>query len=119
MLDFLTQIFQYVLDLKWQSTPALLPGKSHGWRTLIGYSPRGREESDTTEPLHFHFHISVQFSSVAQSCPTLRDPMNHSTPGLPVHHHLDICYYSRYLQMKFFLFFKKNLSPYPESILMI
>ena len=30
----------------------------------------------------------VQFSSVAQSCPTLCDPMNHSTPGLPVHHHL-------------------------------
>ena len=31
---------------------------------------------------------SVQFSSVAQSCPTLRDPMNYSTPGLPVHHQL-------------------------------
>ena len=31
---------------------------------------------------------SVQFSSVAQSCPTLGDPMNHSTPGLPVHHQL-------------------------------
>ena len=31
---------------------------------------------------------SVQFSSVAQSCWTLCDPMNHSTPGLPVHHHL-------------------------------
>ena len=31
---------------------------------------------------------SVQFSSVAQSCPTLHDPMNHSTPGLPVHHQL-------------------------------
>ena len=31
---------------------------------------------------------SVQFSSVAQSCPTLCDPMNHSTPDLPVHHHL-------------------------------
>ena len=31
---------------------------------------------------------SVQFSSVAQSCPTLYDPMNRSTPGLPVHHHL-------------------------------
>ena len=29
---------------------------------------------------------SVQFSSVAQSCPTLCNPMNHSTPGLPVHH---------------------------------
>ena len=32
--------------------------------------------------------LSVQFSSVAQSCPTLWDPMNRSTPGLPVHHHL-------------------------------
>ena len=31
---------------------------------------------------------SVQFSSVAQSCPTLYDPMHHSTPGLPVHHQL-------------------------------
>ena len=31
---------------------------------------------------------SVQFSSVAQSCPTLRDPVNHSMPGLPVYHHL-------------------------------
>ena len=31
-------------------------------------------------------HYSVQFSSVAHSCPTLCDPMNHSTPGLPVHH---------------------------------
>ena len=31
---------------------------------------------------------SVQFSSVTQSCPTLCDPMNHSTPGLPVQHHL-------------------------------
>ena len=32
--------------------------------------------------------FSVQFSSVAQSCPTLCDPVNHSTPGLPVHHYL-------------------------------
>ena len=31
---------------------------------------------------------SVQFSSVTQACPTLCDPMNHSTPGLPVHHQL-------------------------------
>ena len=34
------------------------------------------------------FYPSVQFSSVAQSCPTLCDPMNCSTPGLPVHHQL-------------------------------
>ena len=33
-------------------------------------------------------NVSVQFSSVTQSCPTLCDPMNHSTPGLPIHHHL-------------------------------
>ena len=33
-------------------------------------------------------HSSVQFSSVAQSCRTLCDPMNRSTPGLPVHHQL-------------------------------
>ena len=40
---------------KWQPTPVLLPGKSHGWRSLVGYSPWGCEESDTTEQLHFHF----------------------------------------------------------------
>ena len=40
---------------KWQSTPVLLPGKSHGQRSLVGYSPWGRKESDTTERLHFHF----------------------------------------------------------------
>ena len=36
----------------------------------------------------FWLHSSVQFSSVAQSCPTLCDPKNRSTPGLPVHHQL-------------------------------
>ena len=41
---------------KWQSTPALLPGKSHGRRSLIGYSPWGHKESDMTERLHFHFN---------------------------------------------------------------
>ena len=38
--------------------------------------------------LSMHAYASVQFSSVAQSCPTLCDPMNHSMPGLPVHHQL-------------------------------
>ena len=33
-------------------------GNSHGWRSLVGYSPWGREESDTTERLHFHFSRS-------------------------------------------------------------
>ena len=37
---------------KWQSPPAFLPGESHGWRSLIGYTPWGRKESDTTEQLN-------------------------------------------------------------------
>ena len=37
---------------KWQPTPVFLPGESHGWRSLVGYSPRGHKESDTTEQLH-------------------------------------------------------------------
>ena len=42
---------------KWQSTPGLLPGKSHGQRSLVGYSPWGRKESDTTERLHFTLYF--------------------------------------------------------------
>ena len=43
---------------KWHPTPVLLPGKSHGRRSLVGCSPWGLEESDTTERLHFHFSLS-------------------------------------------------------------
>ena len=43
---------------QWQPTPVLLPGKSHGRRSLVGCSPWGRWESDTTERLHFHFSFS-------------------------------------------------------------
>ena len=38
---------------KWQPTPVLMPGKSHGLRSLVGYSPWGCKESDMTERLHF------------------------------------------------------------------
>ena len=41
---------------KWLPTPVLLPGKFQGQRSLVGYSPLGPKESDTTELLHFHFH---------------------------------------------------------------
>ena len=37
---------------------SILPGKSHGWRSLVGFSPWGRKESDTTERLYFHFSLS-------------------------------------------------------------
>ena len=44
---------------KWQPTPVLLPGKFHGWRSRVGYSPWGHNELDTTEQLHFlSFYIS-------------------------------------------------------------
>ena len=43
---------------QWHPTPVLLPGKSCGWRSLMGCSPWGHEGSDTTERLHFHFSLS-------------------------------------------------------------
>ena len=43
---------------QWHPTPVLLPGGSHGRRSLVGCSPWGRWESDTTERLHFHFSLS-------------------------------------------------------------
>ena len=42
----------------WHPTLVLLPRKSHGRRSLVGCSPWGRNESDTTERLHFHFSLS-------------------------------------------------------------
>ena len=43
---------------RWHPTPVLLPGKSHGRRSLVGCSPWGREELDATEQLPFHFSLS-------------------------------------------------------------
>ena len=43
---------------QWQATPVLLRRKSHGCRSLVGYSPWGRHESVATERLHFHFSLS-------------------------------------------------------------
>ena len=43
---------------QWHPTPVLLPGKSHGWRSLVGCSPWGCWGSDMTERLHFYFSLS-------------------------------------------------------------
>ena len=43
---------------QWHPIPVLLPGKSHGQKSLVGCGPWGHEESDTTEQLHFHFSLS-------------------------------------------------------------
>ena len=47
----------YIWRRQWHPTPVLLPGKSHGQRSLVGCSPWGRWESDMTQRLHFHFSL--------------------------------------------------------------
>ena len=69
---------------KRQPTPLLLPGKTHGQSRQVGYRPW----SDKRIRHDLQLNNNNQFSSVAQSCPTLYNPMNCSTPGLPVHHQL-------------------------------
>ena len=58
--------------IPWKPTPVFLPGESHGWRSLVGYSPRGRKDSDTTEWLHFHKMygnlILCSFYFISNSC---------------------------------------------------
>ena len=49
---------QHIQRRQWHPTPVLLPGKSHGWRSLVGYSLWGRWESDVTEQLHFHLSLA-------------------------------------------------------------
>ena len=43
---------------QWHPTPVLLPGKFHGWGSLVGCSSWGHEELDTTQRLHFHVSLS-------------------------------------------------------------
>ena len=49
---------------KWQPTPVFLPGESHGGRSLVGYSPWGRKESDVTERLHFHTVMALTMLNI-------------------------------------------------------
>ena len=48
---------------KWQPTPVLLPGKSHGHRSMVSYSPCGRKGSDMTEQLHYTTLLASQYNS--------------------------------------------------------
>ena len=65
---------------QWQPTPVLSPGESHGRRSLVGYSPWGRWESDTTERLHFHFPLSCigEGNGNPLQCSCLEDPRDGS-----------------------------------------
>ena len=66
-------------------TPVLLPGKSHRWRSLVGCSPWGHEESDTTERLHFHISLHALEKEMATHSTVLawRIPGMGEPGGLP------------------------------------
>ena len=70
---------------QWYPTPVLWPGKYHGWRSLVGCSPWGREESDTTERLHFHFRFPALEKAMATHSSILawRIPGMGEPGGLP------------------------------------
>ena len=59
---------------KWQPTPVFLPGKSHGPRSLVGYSPWGHKESDMTEQFHFHLQTVVEVVKIMVT--SLKSPIH-------------------------------------------
>ena len=69
--------------------PVFLPGKSGGWRSLVGYSPWGLEESDTTERLHFHFSLSCigdgNGNPLQCSCLENHHPTDGGLPSMGLH----------------------------------
>ena len=71
--------------LQWHCTPVLLPGESHGWRSLVGCSPWGRKELDMTEQLHFHFSLSWigKGNGNPLQCSCLENPRD-GEPGGPL-----------------------------------
>ena len=68
---------------QWHPTPVLLPGKSHGRRSLVGCSPWGREESDMTERLHFHLHALEKEMATHSNVLAWRIPGTGEPGGLP------------------------------------
>ena len=78
--DYIVSIIIQIWRRKWPPTPVLLPGKSHGWRSLVGYSPWGRQELDTTGQLHFaHFtscFITGEGNGSPVQCSCLENPMD-------------------------------------------
>ena len=68
---------------QWQPTPVLLPGESQGHWSLVGYSPWGRQELDTTERLHFHFHALEKEMATHSSVLARRIPGTGEPGGLP------------------------------------
>ena len=76
-------IYIFPRSRQWHPTPVLLPGKSHGRRSLVGCSPWGREESDMTERLHFHFPALEKEMATHSSILAWRIPGTGEPGGLP------------------------------------
>ena len=72
---------------QWHPTPVLLPGKSRGRRSLVGCSPWGRWELDTTQWLHFHFSLSCigEGDGNPLQCSCLENPMDGGAWWATVH----------------------------------
>ena len=72
---------------QWHPTPVLLPGKSHGQRSLVGGSPWGRTESDTTERLYFNFSLSCIGEGYGNplQCSCLKNPRDGKAWGPAVY----------------------------------
>ena len=77
----------HIYRRKWQPTPVLLPGKFHGQRSLVGYSPWGCKELDTTERLHFlsfcssfwrttNIYLYIEGNGNPLQCSCLENPMD-------------------------------------------
>ena len=74
-------LHNYCGEGKRQPTPVLLPGKSHGRRSLVGCSSWGREELDMTERLHFHLSLSCigEGNGNPLQCSSLENPRDRGT----------------------------------------
>ena len=68
---------------QWHLTPVLLPGKSHGWRSLVGYGPWGRKEQLSNFTFTFHFHALEKDMATHSSVLTWRIPGTGEPGGLP------------------------------------
>ena len=80
LYDFMGKVWRR----RWHPTPVLLPGKSHGRRSLVGCSPWGRGESNTTERLHFHFSLSCigEGNGNPLQCSCLENPRDGGVCGV-------------------------------------
>ena len=65
--------------IKWQPTPVLLPGKFHGQRSLVGYSPWDCKEVDTTEQLHYLSYKSSLYKNRNEDLEIILSPLILST----------------------------------------